>query len=182
MPAPRHVALLRGINVGGNNQLPMKDLAALFVKAGCTDVVTYIQSGNVVFRAEPALASRVPEVIPAAILKSHELAVPVIVRSAAELKKIAAKHPHATPEAEARMLHVGFLAKKPTAAQVASLDPQRSPADVFSVAGSEIYVLYSAAGLAKSKLTSQYIDSKLGTVVTMRNWNTVLKLVELTGG
>ena len=181
MPAPYYAALLRGINVGGNNKLPMKALSALFVKAGCTDVVTYINSGNVVFRAEPALAARLPELLAAAILESHQLTVPVVVRGAAELKKIAAKHPHLTPEAELRFLHVGFLGKKPTAAQVASLDPNRSPADVFTVMGSEIYVLYGA-GLAKSKLTNQYLDSKLGTVSTMRNWNTVRKLAELTGG
>jgi uncharacterized protein (DUF1697 family) len=181
MPAPYYAALLRGINVGGNNKLPMKDLAALFTKAGCSDVVTYINSGNVVFRAEPALAARIPELISAAILETKKLTVPVVVRSAAELKKIAAKHPHLTPEAEMRFVHVGFLAKKPTAAQVASLDPNRSPGDVFTVVGSELYALYGA-GVAKSKLTNQYIDSKLGTVSTMRNWNTVLKLVELTGG
>ena len=181
MPAPYYAALLRGINVGGNNKLPMKDLAALFMKAGCTDVVTYINSGNVVFRAEPALAQRIPELIAAAILKTQKLTVPVVVRSAVDLKKIAVKHPHLTPEAELRFLHVGFLAKQPTPAQVASLDPNRSPGDVFTVVGSEIYALYGA-GMAKTKLTNQYLDSKLGTVSTMRNWNTVLKLVELTGG
>ena len=73
MPAPYYAALLRGINVGGNNKLPMKDLAALFTKAGCSEVVTYINSGNVVFRAEPALAQRIPELISAAILESKKL-------------------------------------------------------------------------------------------------------------
>ena len=181
MPAPYYAALLRGINVGGNNKLPMKDLAALFTKAGCSEVVTYINSGNVVFRAEPALAARIPELIAGAILKTRKLTVPVVVRSAAALKKIAAKHPHQSPAAETRFLHVGFLAKEPTAAQVASLDPNRSPGDVFTVVGSELYALYGA-GMAKTRLTNQYIDSKLGTVSTMRNWNTVLKLLELTGG
>ena len=180
MPAPRYVALLRGINVGGNKQVPMKALAALFAEAGCEDVTTWINSGNVIFRAEPALAARIPELIEAALLATRKLKVPVIVRSAAQLKKIAKSHPLTTPDAELRMLHVGFLGKKPTAAQAASLDPQRSPADVFTVVGSELYVRYSVNGLAKSKLTNQYIDSRLGTVSTMRNWNTVLKLVELT--
>jgi uncharacterized protein (DUF1697 family) len=178
MPAPYHAALLRGINVGGNNKLPMKDLAALFERAGCSEVVTYIQSGNVVFRAAPGLAARIPELIPAAIHQRFKLTVPVVVRSAAALRKIAAKHPHAAPEAEAKRLHVAFLARKPTAAQAASLDPQRSPADVFTLVGSELYVLY--ADVAKSKLTNQYLDARLGTVSTMRNWNTVQKLVELT--
>ena len=63
-----YVALLRGINVGGKNALPMKDLAAMFSAAGCEDVVTYIQSGNVVFRARPPVAAKVPAAIAGAIL------------------------------------------------------------------------------------------------------------------
>ena len=182
MSKATYIALLRGINVGGNNKLPMKDLAALFEKAGCSDVATYIQSGNVVFKAEASLAQRLPELMQKAILKSHKIVVPVIVRSAAELRKIAAAHPHKTPDAEHKALHVGFLAQRPSAAQVASLDPQRSPEDIFSVKGSEIYIRYSLAGLAKSKLNNQYIDSRLGTTSTLRNWNTVLKLLEMAGG
>jgi uncharacterized protein (DUF1697 family) len=177
-----YVALLRGINVGGNNKLPMKDLAALFEKAGCSGVTTYIQSGNVVFHAEPALARGIAALMQKAILKSHKIDVPVIVRSAAELRRIAAKHPHMAAGAELKALHVAFLAQRPTAAQAASLDPARSPQDVFSVQGSEVYIRYSLAGLAKSKLNNQYLDSRLGTVSTMRNWNTVLKLLELSGG
>ena len=74
---------------------------------------------------------------------------------------------------------MGFLAQKPSPAQVASLDPQRSPADIFSVKGSEIYIRFGVDGVAKSKLTNQYMDSKLGTTSTLRNWNTVLKLNEM---
>src|SRR6266478_787219 len=86
---PYHIALLRGINVGGNNKLPMKDLAAMFKAAGCTDVATYIQSGNVVFRADAALAKRIGDWISAAILKKFKINVPIVVRSAAQLRKIA---------------------------------------------------------------------------------------------
>jgi uncharacterized protein (DUF1697 family) len=179
MPQQIYIALLRGINVGGNNKLPMKDLAAAIEKVGGTKVETYIQSGNVVFQAEAAAAPKLPELIQKAILKSNKIDIPVIVRSAAELRKIASAHPHNAAGIEFKALHVGFLAHKPSAAQVSSLDPQRSPADIFSVKGSEIYIRYSLAGLAKSKLTNQYIDSKLGTTSTLRNWNTVLKLNEM---
>ncbi len=178
-----YVALLRGINVGGNNKLPMKDLAALFEKAGCSDVVTYIQSGNVVFHAEPGLAKGIAALLQKAILKAHKIDVPVIVRSAAELRKIAAKHPHMAPGAELKALHVAFLAQRPTRRPRWPAWIRRgSPQDVFSVKGSEVYIRYSLAGLAKSKLNNQYLDSRLGTVSTMRNWNTVLKLLELSGG
>lgn len=175
-----YVALLRGINVGGNNKLPMKDLAALFDKAGCRDVRTFIQSGNVVFSAPAALAERLPVRLSAAILTAHKIQVPVLVRSAFELAKIAAKHPHPGPEP--KFMHVGFLAQRPTTAQVASLDPQRSPQDIFTVMGSEIYIRYGDQGSGKSKLTNQYIDSRLGTISTLRNWNTVQTLAEMSKG
>jgi uncharacterized protein (DUF1697 family) len=179
MAKQTYIALLRGINVGGNNKLPMKDLTAIIEKLGGTKVQTYIQSGNAVFQAETALAPKLPELIQKGILKSNKIEVPVIVRSAAELGKIAVAHPHNAAGVEFKALHVGFLAHKPSPAQVASLDPQRSPADIFSVKGSEIYILFGMDGVAKSKLTNQYMDSKLGTTSTLRNWNTVLKLNEM---
>jgi uncharacterized protein (DUF1697 family) len=182
----KHAALLRGINVGGNNKLPVKELAGLFGKAGCRDVQTYIQSGNVVFSADAALAKKIPALMHAAILKAHKLDVPVVVRSAAELAKVAAKHPLMTAKAEPKYLHVAFLAGVPTPAQIASLDPQRSPLDPqrspldrWVVQGKDIYIYYGG-GAAKTKFNNQYIDSRLKTVSTLRNWNTVQKLKEMT--
>ena len=84
MPGQTHIALLRGINVGGKNKLPMKDLAALFRDAGCDRVQTYIQSGNVVFQATPALASCIPALIAKAISESFGYRVPVVTRTADE--------------------------------------------------------------------------------------------------
>jgi uncharacterized protein (DUF1697 family) len=177
-PSDRHVALLRGINVGGKNKLPMKDLAALFDGAGCGDVVTYIQSGNVVYSAKPALARRVPELISNAIESELGLHVPVIVRSAEELASAAAAIPFAPADCEARLLYVAFLRDRPTAAQIAGLDPERSPRDEFRVVGREVYLKF-AGGAADTKLTNAYFDGRLATVSTMRNWNTVTKLLEL---
>src|SRR5690349_8286262 len=88
-----HIALLRGINLGGKNRLPMKDLAKMFEDAGCTNVRTYIQSGNVVFSASSKLAAKMSEVIPSAILKKFHISVPVIVRSADEFKAIVNGNP-----------------------------------------------------------------------------------------
>src|SRR4051812_18456963 len=87
------VALLRGINVGGNNMLPMKDLAAMFKKAGCREVKTYIQSGNVVFRADPKIASQIAAVITKAILAKSGLRVPVVVRTASDLLRVTSNNP-----------------------------------------------------------------------------------------
>ena len=93
MPGQTHIALLRGINVGGKNKLPMKDLAALFRDAGCDRVQTYIQSGNVVFQATPALASCIPALIAKAISESFGYRVPVVTRTADELREIARGNP-----------------------------------------------------------------------------------------
>lgn len=84
----RHVALLRGINVGGKNKLPVKVLSAMFVDAGCSGVQTYIQSGNVVFTASDALVRRLPAAISAAIEDQAGLTVPVMTRSLEELRTI----------------------------------------------------------------------------------------------
>ncbi len=175
-----HIALLRGINVGGKNRLPMKDLAAMFAESGCTDVRTYIQSGNIVFTAGPKLVERVPGLIAKAI-GDFGLDVPVIIRTAAEMAKVARNNPFIKDGATTKLLHVVFLMDRPGQQRVAALDPNRPPPDEFAVRGSEIY-LKCPNGMARTKLTTQYFDSRLKTTITVRNWNTVLRLVEMAKG
>jgi len=174
-----YVALLRGINVGGKNKLPMKDLAAMFSAAGCASVETYIQSGNVVFEAHPAVAERLPATIAGTILERWRYRVPVVVRTADEVKDVARGNPFVAAGQSPDALHVVFLADKPRPAGVASLDVRRSPPDEFAVRGREIY-LRLPNGVARSKFTNAYFDSTLGTTSTVRNWRTVLKLVEMS--
>ncbi len=176
-----YVALMRGINVGGKNMLPMKDLVAMFSEAGCDDVQSYIQSGNVVFRATPALAQRLPVLVAKEIADRFGLRVPIVVRTVAELHRVASDNPFLRVGANVETLHVAFLADLPSAAHVAALDPNRSPPDQFTVRGREIY-LHCPNGFGRTKLSNQYFDSKLATECTVRNWRTVLKLLELAGG
>ncbi len=175
-----HIALLRGINVGGKNKLPMKDLVTLFENAGCSRVRTYIQSGNVVFEASPALAKRLAERISEDITARYGLQVPVVMRSAAELASLSEANPFLRKGADPATLHVAFLAEQPSAASAAALDPKRSPPDEFSLRGRDLY-LRCPNGMARTKLTNAYLDSKLSTTSTMRNWNTVLALLALCG-
>jgi uncharacterized protein (DUF1697 family) len=179
MPTPQnvHVALLRGINVGGKNKIPMKGLAKLFVAAGCAEVRTYIQSGNVVFRASDAAAARIGAAVTAAIEKRFGLAVPVVVRSAAELREVVRNNPF-IGKGDDGALFVSFLADRPDRGKVASLDPKRSPPDQFLVRGGEVY-LKLLNGAAKTKLTNAYFDSKLSTISTARNWRTTLTLMAM---
>jgi uncharacterized protein (DUF1697 family) len=179
--AGTHVALLRGLNLGGSNRLPMKELAALFVDAGCREVVTYIQSGNVVFQAGDAVAARIPAQIREAIAARYGFQVPIVTRAAAEMAQVVQSNPFLQEGADPAALHVVFLAEAPDAARVESLDPHHSPTDRFILRGRELY-LHCPNGLARTKLTNDYFDRRLGTISTMRNWRTVLKLHELAGG
>ena len=172
------VALLRGINVGGKNKLPMKDLAAMFEDAGCHDVKTYIQSGNVLFRAEPPLDNKISSLITESILSRFGYQIPVVTRAARELKEIVKANPFLEHSAELDKLHVAFLSEIPDQAKVEALDANRSAPDEFAVLGNEIY-LYCPNGLARTKLTNNYFDSTLSTTSTMRNWKTVLRLLDM---
>ena len=153
----------------------------MFVEAGCQDVRTYIQSGNVLFRTGPTAAEDIPSRISASILDRFGYRVPVVTRTAQELEEIVQRNPFLQAGAETDKLHVAFLAEQPDDAQVDALDPNRSPGDEFTVLGREIY-LHCPNGLARTKLTNSYFDSKLSTISTMRNWKTVLKILELAAG
>ncbi len=174
-----YIALLRGINVGGHNKLPMKDLRVLFEGAGCNNVRTYIQSGNIVFEASNALAARVPETIGTAINARFGYTIPVVTRTAASLATAVANNPYADLDTDERFLAVAFLADEPDAAQIASLEHDRFAPDIFTVAGREIYLHYPN-GVARSKLTNAYFDRRLGTVSTVRNWRTTRQLLEMS--
>src|SRR5579871_3944101 len=104
-----YVALLRGVNVGGKNKLPMLALAEMFAQAGCTDVRTYIQSGNVIFRATSARAERIPGVIAQRIAETLGLRVPVLVRTATEMAAVIQNNPFLQAGVGEETLHALFL-------------------------------------------------------------------------
>ena len=167
-----HIALLRGINLGGKNKLPMKELVALFEAAGCTDVQTYIASGNVIFNAKSVAG--LADKISAAIQKKHKLAVPVVLRTAKELADTVRKNPF-----DEEHTHVMFLAESPAKSAVSKLDPKRADGEDFAVVGKDLY-LFLPHGVGRTKLSNAYFDRALNTVGTLRNFRTVKKLVELT--
>ncbi len=175
------VALLRGINVGGNNKLPMKDLVAIFEHAGCADVRHYIQSGNVVFAAPADRGERVAKTVADAVERDHGFRAPVVLRTAAEFRAALGGNPFLEgPEVDAnpKALHVVFLAERPSKDASSKLDPHRSPPDRFVLRGREVY-LHLPNGVARSKLTNAYFDATLRTTSTARNWATVQKLAEM---
>jgi uncharacterized protein (DUF1697 family) len=172
-----YAALLRGINVSGHNKLPMPALRALLEALGHEGVVTYIQSGNAVFRSA-AKEAKVVSDITDGIEQEFGFRVPVIVRTRAQLQKVVVENPFLDAGADSSKLHVTFLAAKPSAAAIASLDPDRSPPDELTVRGREVFMLLPN-GMGRTKLTIDYLEKRLETVATARNWNTVTKLLEL---
>jgi len=174
-------ALLRGINVGGKHKLPMKQLAELFVEANCADVRTYIQSGNVIFSAPTAGAEEIAACIASQIEQRFGFGCPVILRSAEQMAQTVLDNPFLRAGMPEKTLHVYFLAGLPRAISVESLDPDRSAPDAFRVLDRQIY-LHLPNGMARTKLTNSYFDSKLSTVSTARNWTTVLALVDMMQG
>lgn len=177
--ALRSIALLRGINVGGKHSLPMKELAALFGKAGAMDVETFIQSGNVVFGAAAGEAAGIVAEVQRGIRAKFGFEAPITLRSAADLAKIVKGNPYVGKEPAS--LHVAFLREKPAPALAKSLLNPGVDGEEFRLKGSEIYLCFPK-GLAKTKVTNAYLDSKLKTISTLRNWRTTLALLELAQG
>ncbi len=150
----------------------------MFAGAGCGDAHSYVQTGNVIFSASPALSARLPRLISAQIAKRFGYKIPVVLRTSEQLGKVIRNNPFLKDAVAEEELHVLFLADVPASRNVADLDPDRSPSDAFQVRGQEVY-LWLPNGVARTKLTNQYFDSKLATTSTGRNWRTVTKLFEL---
>jgi len=172
-------ALLRGINVGGRNTIPMPELRASLTARGFTDVSTYIQSGNVVFRTGDDDPVTVAEQVEQLLAEDFATPVAVLLRSHDELRSIAAANPFPGTESDPKTLHVVFLERAPSPDAVRGLDPDRSPPDRFSAGTREIYVHYPD-GSGRSKLTLDYFERRLDVRGTARNWNTLVELIERT--
>lgn len=168
-----YVALLRGINVGGRNVVPMAELRAeLEETLALEDVRTLIQSGNIVFRSSSK--ARLAERIADAVDGAFGVRPGVVLRTPAELEAVAG----ASPFPDTPKVHVVFLERAPTPKATASLDPERSPPDAFALVGRDLY-LHLPNGAGRTKLTIDYLERTLGVRGTQRNWNTVLRLVAL---
>lgn len=180
---PAYAALLRGINVGGHNKVAMADLRALCGELGLGDVTTYIQSGNVVFSSARTDAGVLAGELEGAIAGAFGFGVPVVVRSAADLDAVAASNPFVRRGRDPSVLSVGFLSDLPAPDAVRALraDPLASPpgGDEFELVGQEVF-LHHPNGYGRSKLTNSYFDRRLGTMMTVRNWRTVVTLGEMT--
>src|SRR5579863_5825275 len=173
------VSLFRGINVGGHHKVRMDELKEMHASLGLRDVVPYIQSGNVVFQSDDADATQLRKQIEESFEKRFGFRAEVLVRTAAELRDIITRNPFQGQQSkESKWVVVMFLAAHPdTTAQEALLKTYVGPEELFII-GKEVYNYYPQ-GMGRSKLSGSFIEKKLKTVGTARNWNTVLRLQEL---
>ena len=175
----RFVALLRGINVGGNKMVPMARLKALLERLGYTDVVTLLQSGNVVFGSRVRRTAQLEQSLEAAIEEEFGFQVSVLVRTHAELAAVVAANPLPGAEKTPSQFLVTFLSGVPEPARLAELDAEAYRPDEFRAVGREIYARFPQ-GIGRSKLAVALGKARLGVTSTARNWSTVTKLVALS--
>jgi uncharacterized protein (DUF1697 family) len=173
--ATSYVALLRGINVGGNRKIRMADLRDLFAEAGCADVASYIQSGNVVFTHDAGERELTKE-LERRIADATGFEVPVLLRTDAELRETVAANPYG--DVDPITLHVVFLQKPPSADAAKAFDASRFAPEDYRVIGREVF-LHLPDGIGRAKLPPALPLIRGGG--TARNWRTVQKLAEMTG-
>jgi len=182
--APTWIALLRGVNVGGRNRLPMKEFSRELEALGFADVRTYIQSGNVVFRASPhdGSGATLAGSIAAGIHKEFGFLPGVVVLNQEEFARAAAANPFREAEAErdGRALHLFFLSAAPRKIDHAGLDAVKKPSERWRVVGSVFY-LHAPEGFGNSKLAAK-AEKCLGVPATARNWRTICELLRLAEG
>ena len=173
------VSLFRGINAGGHHQIRMADLKDVHEALGFKDVFSYIQSGNFVFTSDDADVARLQRQIEDSFEQKFGFHVEVIVRTSAELREIIDQNPFQSHQStESKWVVVMFLAARPdAAAQEDLLKTYAGPEELF-INGKEVYIYYPN-GIGRSKLSNSWLEKKLKTVGTARNWNTILQLQKL---
>ncbi|MEU2894533.1 DUF1697 domain-containing protein [Streptomyces sp. NPDC001273] len=180
--AKRYAALLRGINVGGGRRVPMTELRTLMEGLGHDGVRTHLQSGQAVFASDRGDEESLAAGLSTAIERHFGFAVDVIVRDHAYLKGIVEDCPYPAGELEPRQLHVTYFSAAVTPDRFAGIDRAAHLPEEFSLGDRALY-LYAPNGLGRSQLAEKLSRPRVGkgVIATTRNWNTVTKLVELTG-
>ncbi|HEX6299361.1 MAG TPA: DUF1697 domain-containing protein [Acidimicrobiia bacterium] len=171
------VALLRGINLAGKKRVPMADLRELATKVGLTDPKTYVQSGNLIFDTDLDEAVTVAA-LEEALNARFGFDMPVVSRSADEIREIAAHHPFSQLGLDHRLLQVAFLDRPPKQPVGDLFEADEYEPDRFQGDGREVYLAYPN-GSARSKLGHALLERRLGVSVTLRNWRTVTRLAEM---
>lgn len=166
-----HIALFRGINVGGRNLIPMKELVLIMEEAGAVNIRTYIQSGNVVFAGLPSAGEKAAQLIES----KHGFRPEVLVLSTEDLERAIRNCPYA--EAEGKACHFSFCKSEPGIFDKSRLEQLKADSEDF-VLKDRVFYLHAPDGIGRSKLAAN-VERCLGVATTARNLNTVRKLSEM---
>jgi uncharacterized protein (DUF1697 family) len=172
-----YIALFRGVNVGGTNVLPMKDLVSQLEDLGSQNVKTYIQSGNVVFQNNEEDTSLLSNRIRTAIRKSHGFEPQVLLLEPEEIESAVASNPFPEAESEPKTLHVLFLASIPKNPDLGALEGIKDDRERFALKD-RVFYLHAPEGIGRSKLAAN-TEKLLGVLATGRNWRTVCKVLAM---
>jgi uncharacterized protein (DUF1697 family) len=177
----KYISILRGINVSGQKKIKMADLKSLYELLGLKNVVTYIQSGNVIFDVETKNIAKLKSTIEKTIEEKYEFHVPVAIRTNREMANIIENNPFGPINLaeDGTKILVTFLSSKPTEANISSLQQYVAAPEKLFVVEKEAY-LYCPNGYGKSKLSNTFLEHKLEVEATTRNWKSVHKLSELS--
>ena len=173
------VALLRGINVSGQKRIRMAELQKSCEALGLTDVRSYLQSGNLVFRASQADPRKLAAALRARIAEDFGHDVGVLVFPAKELNRVAGSNPlWRQSEGDETLFHATFLFQSVSAARFRHLKLPAQPGEQAVLVGRVVF-LYCPHGYGRTKLNNSYFEKALGVPATTRNWRTVLALQDL---
>lgn len=173
----KYIALLRGINVSGQKKIPMAELREILTKSGLENVLTYIQSGNVIFQSLETDKSTLESKILNAIKSYFGFEVPVLVLSPSELKKIFDSSPF--PKEKKENSYFMMLYSKANKDLVDNISELSYPNEEFKITDKAVY-FYCSVGYGKAKLGNNFFERKLKVTATARNYKTMVKLLSLS--
>jgi len=174
----KYISMLRGINVSGQKKIKMADLATLYESLGFDNVVTYIQSGNVIFDVASKKKTDLILAIEKAIERQYSFQVPVVLRTGREFKIIIDNCPFGVIDDATKVL-VTFLSATPTQSNLERLQASVTAPERCVIQGTEVF-LSCPNGYGGSKLSNAFLEKRLGVNATTRNWKSVCRLYQLS--
>lgn len=171
------VVLLRGINVGGNNIVPMKQLAQMLIDMDCEDVTTYIQSGNVLLQHPEINSQILAEQIASKMQHTFGFMPNILLLTLSQLEQAAANNPFPEAQSDPKTLHLYFLSEQSKQTNLDTLNNFKKANESFELVNNVFY-LHAPDGIGRSKLAEK-VEKTLAVPTTARNWNTVSKLLKL---
>ncbi|MBE0639131.1 MAG: DUF1697 domain-containing protein [Bacteroidales bacterium] len=174
-----YISLLRGINVSGQKLIKMDALKVLCENLGFTDVRTYLQSGNVIFQTHDSQIAVLEKLISDQVKKQFGFDVPVIVLTVDDLMEIVEKNPFKDdPSKDPASQYVTFLSAQPVKYDIQSIGYKKTKEEEITVTERAVY-LYCPNGYGRTKLTNNFLESKLNVTATTRNWKSTTELLTI---